>query len=69
MEQLFVLTQMREDLISVLSKHDGHLSHVTGEVIMEKGIDEEIYHKGAVVRNGCMKFAEKGKYIVSGVDT
>ena len=60
---------MREDFTFVLSKHNGHLSYVIGEVMAEKGIDEEIYHKGAVVGNGCMNFAKKGQDIVGGIDT
>ena len=68
LEQLFLLTNMKNDLRLLLSKHDGHSSRVIGEVMAEKGVNEEIYHKGAVVGNGCMRFAERGKDIVSGID-
>ena len=68
LEQLFDCRQMREEFEAILKKHDGHASRVVGNVMRDYGVDEQIYHNGSIIGNHCMKFGEKGKDIVSGVN-
>ena len=67
LEQLYDCRQMREDFEAMLIKHNGHSSRVIGNVLQEHGVDEQIYHKGAVIGNHCMAFAENGHDILQGV--
>ena len=68
LEQLFDCRTMKEDFESILKKHDGHASRVLTNVMQNHGVDEQIYHEGAVIGNQCMTFAREGKEIVSDVN-
>ncbi len=68
LEQLYVTREMREEFEEILKKHEGHASRVIGAVMADNGVDEQIYHKGAVIGNHCITFAEEGESILSGID-
>ena len=62
MEQLFYTRQMMENFKDILDKHDGHAERVVGQVLLDNGVDEQIYHnhKGTIIGNHCITFGEKG---------
>ena len=65
MQQLFVTTQMKEEFVRILKKHEGHASRVVGSAMCANGVDENVYHNRSIDGNHCMKFGENGKEIVS----
>mmetsp|Transcript_41414 Transcript_41414/g.86931 ORF Transcript_41414/g.86931 Transcript_41414/m.86931 type:complete len:355 (-) Transcript_41414:50-1114(-) len=69
MEQLFVTRKMREELLTVLKKHEGHSSRVIANAMSNHGVDENVYHKRSIDGNHCMILGMKGEKIVDEIST
>mmetsp|Transcript_32260 Transcript_32260/g.55049 ORF Transcript_32260/g.55049 Transcript_32260/m.55049 type:complete len:100 (+) Transcript_32260:975-1274(+) len=67
MEQLFVTRNTRDELLTILKKHEGHASRVIGNCMSANGVDENVYHKRSIDGNHCMKFGENGSKIIEDV--
>ena len=65
MQQLFYTSQMKEEYVRILKKHEGHASRVVGNVMCANGVDENVYHNRSIDGNHCIKFGDNGKEIVS----
>ena len=65
MEQLFVTAKVKEEMLTILKKHKGHASRVVAIAMGNNGVDKNVYHKGSIDGNHCMKLGENGTAIVN----
>jgi hypothetical protein len=67
MNQLVVVRSMRDEMRTILLKHEGHASRVIVSAMSAHGIDENVYHARSLDGNHCMKLGEKGTPIMDRV--
>ena len=67
MEQLFVTKKNKEEMLTILKKHEGHSSRVVASAMTKNGVDENVYHKGSIDGNHCMILGQNGTKIVNEV--
>ena len=67
MEQLFLTRKMHQEMLTILKKQDGHSSRVVASAMSKYGVDENVYHKGSIDGNHCIKLGQNGTEIVDEV--